>query len=274
MQNRLLHLKMGYPSLLAFCVQELKYSESTAYRRISALRLSTEVPELKEQLQSGELTFQAVAQVQTFINQEKKHSHKIYSVSEKICLVKEVTSKNTRQIEQLLAEKSPCLIKPETSRQISATQRQVVITISNELDNKLKDLRSRYSHKNPNPTLAELIEILSDEILKREQTKTQRAHENFRKKPLSADEVMRQKTTKRAYIPVGIRYEVRRRSQSMCSYVDQQTGKRCESKHQLEIEHIQPLALGGSNDITNLRLACRNHNMYFAKQAGLNRKAN
>ena len=70
-------------------------------------------------------------------------------------------------------------------------------------------------------------------------------------------------------ISATVRYEVRMRSGGRCCYVDPATGKRCDSRHQLEIEHIQAVAHGGTNDISNLRLACRNHNSYFAHQAGL-----
>lgn len=37
-------------------------------------------------------------------------------------------------------------------------------------------------------------------------------------------------------------------------------GTRCESRHFLEIEHIRPRAKGGSHDLTNLELLCRDHN--------------
>ncbi|MGE0527914.1 MAG: HNH endonuclease, partial [Bdellovibrionales bacterium] len=37
------------------------------------------------------------------------------------------------------------------------------------------------------------------------------------------------------------------------------TGRRCESSHQLEADHIVPRALGGRDDISNLRCLCRSH---------------
>ena len=41
-----------------------------------------------------------------------------------------------------------------------------------------------------------------------------------------------------------------------CSYVDPQTGRRCNSTHLIEIDHIVPHALGGAADPRNLRLLC------------------
>src|SRR5438045_2173558 len=43
-----------YSSLHEFVVKELHYSDGAAYRRIQAMRLLKELPEIEEQLQSGE----------------------------------------------------------------------------------------------------------------------------------------------------------------------------------------------------------------------------
>lgn len=45
--------------------------------------------------------------------------------------------------------------------------------------------------------------------------------------------------------------------------VDGVTGKRCSSRHALEINHMQPLALGGGDGISNLRLLCDAHNRFL-----------
>jgi hypothetical protein len=51
------------------------------------------------------------------------------------------------------------------------------------------------------------------------------------------------------------------RAEGKCQFVDLETGKRCGSRYFLEIDHsIKPVALGGSNDLENLRLLCRGHN--------------
>ncbi len=45
--RRKLYLLRGFGSLLEYCVKELKYSESSAYRRISAMRVVHDLPETK-----------------------------------------------------------------------------------------------------------------------------------------------------------------------------------------------------------------------------------
>ena len=49
-QRRRLFADLGYSSLFAYCVSELKYSHAQAQRRIEAMRLLVEIPEVKEKI--------------------------------------------------------------------------------------------------------------------------------------------------------------------------------------------------------------------------------
>ena len=60
-------------------------------------------------------------------------------------------------------------------------------------------------------------------------------------------------------IPAGVRRQVWQRDGGGCSYVDPQTGRRCNSTHLIEIDHIAPHAQGGGADPGNLRLCGAHH---------------
>lgn len=63
------------------------------------------------------------------------------------------------------------------------------------------------------------------------------------------------------------------RAEGCCEYIDPKYKKRCSSKFALEEDHIQPVALGGTNDIDNLQLLCQAHNSRrAAKTFGVFRK--
>ena len=60
-------------------------------------------------------------------------------------------------------------------------------------------------------------------------------------------------------IPQATKREVWRRDEDRCSYKDPITGRRCSSRHLLQIDHIRPCALGGDAEPDNLRLLCHAH---------------
>ncbi|MBS1970710.1 MAG: HNH endonuclease [Bdellovibrionales bacterium] len=68
------------------------------------------------------------------------------------------------------------------------------------------------------------------------------------------------RTPYRKYIGARVKKQIWQRAQASCEYRDRENGQRCGSKHALEIDHIKPLALGGTDELQNLRLLCRAHN--------------
>ncbi len=75
----------------------------------------------------------------------------------------------------------------------------------------------------------------------------------------------------RQAISAPVRRWVYNQAQHRCQYVSPLTGKRCDSKHFLEIEHCVPVAKGGSNNVQNLKILCRAHNLQAAKREGVSR---
>ena len=65
------------------------------------------------------------------------------------------------------------------------------------------------------------------------------------------------------YIPSKVRHHVWMRDQGKCTYVCPKTKRRCISDHLLQIDHIKPFSLGGTNEADNLRLLCANHNQFM-----------
>ena len=63
-------------------------------------------------------------------------------------------------------------------------------------------------------------------------------------------------------IAAAIKRAVWERDQGRCSYVDPMTGRRCSSRHLLQIDHIRPWARGGGARLDNLRLLCHAHHRH------------
>ncbi len=69
----------------------------------------------------------------------------------------------------------------------------------------------------------------------------------------------------RVAVPVRIRDAVFMRDRGRCTYVGSD-GKRCDATLRLHVDHIKPVARGGGNDISNLRLLCAHHNRLQAEK--------
>jgi len=69
--------------------------------------------------------------------------------------------------------------------------------------------------------------------------------------------------------PAAISAEVRRqvweRDGGRCAW-KAPDGRRCGSRWQVEVDHVQPPPLGGTSDLANLRLLCRRHNLLHAEE--------
>ena len=63
-------------------------------------------------------------------------------------------------------------------------------------------------------------------------------------------------------IPAAARRAVWQRDGGRCRYVDPRTGRRCTSRHLLQIDHVLPYALGGGAEPKNLRLLCIAHHRH------------
>jgi hypothetical protein len=63
------------------------------------------------------------------------------------------------------------------------------------------------------------------------------------------------------------RNAVLKNSGGRCEYREPATGRRCEGRHLLEVDHIQPRALGGTHEPGNLRALCRTHNLMMAERS-------
>lgn len=118
------------------------------------------------------------------------------------------------------------------------------------------------SHANPTRDLAIVVERALDLLL--EQLEKTRLGALKQTKPSRTKRVRAQKSS--TGIPRAVRREVFQRDGEQCTYVATD-GRRCSARAFLELDHVQPRAQGGSDDVQNLRVRCRAHNQLWAEQA-------
>jgi hypothetical protein len=67
------------------------------------------------------------------------------------------------------------------------------------------------------------------------------------------------------YVPIEVRRAVWVRDEGCCSFVGS-TGHRCRSTYQVEFDHAVAFARGGESTVDNVRLLCRQHNLFEAER--------
>ncbi len=303
-EARRLYAERGHSSLFDYCVSELKYSEAAAMRRISAMRALKVLPELKEQVESGELKVTQLAALQSFVRMEAK-AGKTYSVPETRALFQAACGKSTRETEKLLAEKNPEYLNREKVRVVNATQTQLSFTADDALMQEIQAVRDRFAHQLPvAATLAEVVRFMAKSTLLsapekrsvRKQASQARSGEKQSalplKKPSLEDENKKAKppqahssasavradtipapAPRSRIIPAAVKRAIWKRDEGRCQFVSRVTGRKCLSRHRIQCDHIAAFALGGSStDPDNLRLLCFSHDQYEARRVFGDRK--
>ncbi len=251
-ERRRLFAKYQCASLFAYAVTELKYSESQADRRISAMRLLRDVPQkdtpqLEAKITSGCLSLTNLVLAQTLFSREKKAGRQM-DPETKLTVLSRLENQSTRQ-----AEKIVCGISPE----MQARKKELHFNLieDDSLREKLLRLKGHYAHAQPNLNLTDLLHRLCDEKLEGiNRLKSPSAPGTLRKTtaPTAAPRVAA--SSRIAGVPCAssqteVRRQVWRRDEGRCS--------NCGSTFALEIDHVLPRAAGGPSTVENTRLLCR-----------------
>jgi hypothetical protein len=236
------------------------------------MRLLKELPELEERIESGELSLSVVSQAQAFFRQEAKAEHAL-APEQKRELMSALVGKSSREAERELLTRAsePERLRPEVVRPVNEHLSEVRCLVDQETLQKLERIRGLLGHTHSEMSMSELIAKMAEITL----NKLDPAKEPKRAKPVQPQpqpepqqivpgktqvsqlvsaqkptvaSVYSRMATRREYIHASMRREVWRRANGKCAL--------CGSVHRLQIDHIQPIALGGTTEKENLRLLC------------------
>ncbi len=114
------------------------------------------------------------------------------------------------------------------------------------------------SNKLPKLTFEAVFVAVIEEFIRRHEP----AERHLRREHAAARE---RHAADRIPIPLRTRDAVFARDRGRCTYVGSD-GKRCDTTIRLHVDHIRPVARGGTNDVANLRLLCAWHNRLQAER--------
>jgi hypothetical protein len=153
----------------------------------------------------------------------------------------------------------PARPRPPEVRPVSQDEWSVRVTLDTAAKEELETLKALLSHKIPDGDLAAVLrEAIRCGIEKYGKQRGLTAPGRQRSSKEPAGESARA-------VPAAVRRAVWKRDSGCCTWTSPD-GRRCGSRWQLELDHIEPAALGGKPTVENLRLRCKQHNMRYAEQ--------
>jgi hypothetical protein len=246
--RRELYLEKAYSTLTEYCIHELGYGESSAWKRVRAARVIRDVPEVYDLMKSNKLSFSAVLQSANVLDSSNKHS-----------LLPRIAGRSKCQIDKILAEYHVPLAIPDIAKPkidvVLEKMFEIRFAADEELMELIRWLRSHLSHKYPKG--ASFLEIFKYALSFVKQREDLASQKQSRKSSTKTDT---------RYIPKGVKQRVWKKCNGKCAFVGS-NGKRCNSEHLLQFDHYPvPYARGGLNTIDNLRLLCAKHNRHTAER--------
>ncbi len=276
-ERRRLFATRGYPSLFAYCVEGLGYSESSAQRRISSMRLLKGLPpemahDVEKKIQEGVLSLSVLAQAQSFFQEEARINPNLSTLEKKEVLIA-LEGKSSRQAARQLQDLSSQSAPPvrEYTRPAGRGKTEIHLVVDEATLETLEKIKGLLAHSHPQMGWGELLDFIAKtawekldpsrepahktkSVLKNESAETQSAP------ALPTSAVHREKMS------AVLKRAVWKKSEGQCAYADPLTGRVCGSRRFLQIEHLQPVALGGKNELSNCTLRCSVHNQLTAIQ--------
>ncbi len=286
--RRELYIQKAYPSLFEFLVQNYGYSPSAAMRRIDGARLLQQIPEVAEQIKNGKVNLSQVSLLQRAereIKRETKMAIPLEIKKEHLASMEHQTQVRT---ERLIAQTLNIDINPKNKvTQHKDESVTLTMTLTKEQMKVLEQAEAMLSHAVPEKNWASLIAYLAKNELSRRTRKIVKTSEVSKaRNTVDTATVSKPAITKRANqltsiykntIGVGVNgvlsrqpipQSVKKRvlhTNALCSYRDPLTGKICNSRHFLQIDHIKSVSRGGGNELTNLQVLCGRHNRFKFK---------
>ncbi|HEU4365443.1 MAG TPA: HNH endonuclease signature motif containing protein [Candidatus Krumholzibacteria bacterium] len=144
------------------------------------------------------------------------------------------------------------------------TRKVFKFTATEAFEKKFEKIKSLAAHRlPPNPSYEQVFEVAMDLFLEKHDPSARRERRENQEGRLRAG--TSQASREGRYVPVAVRDQVFARDNGQCTYKGPD-GRRCGSRHVLQIDHRTPVARGGASTMDNLRLLCAYHNRLEAER--------
>ena len=290
-----LYRPAAYPSMYAYCVGELHLSEEAAFKRIHAARAARQFPAIFAAIADGRLHLSAVILLAPCLTSKNADE-----------LLAAAAHQSKAAIERLLAERFPrpdqptriVALTPSAAAHDSGNQHapgrvedlQLVVngganvaaqapalvdvrprmtplaperfalqvTISQGTRDKLRYAQELLGHQIAPGDVAQVLDRALDALI-HQLEKTKFAATDRPRRPGART------NPDSRHISDEVKRAVWARDRGQCTFVSE-GGHRCEARTDLQFDHVDAFARGGSATVSGIRLRCRAHNQLDAER--------
>jgi hypothetical protein len=297
LETRRLHLAAGFPSLFAYCTDQLRFSEDAAYNRVQAARAARRYPKILDLLADGSLSVTTVRLLSRHLTDENHAS-----------LVAAASGKSKREVEEMLARAFPQPDAPALVRRLPVVTQPAIspagvaaplvmppaVTSAAPVNSGTSSLvpppplrpvqrpvvspvaadRYRFTFTGGASTRQKLTR--AQDLLRHtipdgdvaaifDRALTSLLQDLERKKCAATDRPVPSRGVGKGsrHIPAEVKRAVWVRDGGCCAFMGP-GGRRCRSRAFLEYHHLKPYEECGEATVENIQLRCRAHNGYEA----------
>jgi 5-methylcytosine-specific restriction endonuclease McrA len=290
---RRLFLPMAYPSMFEYCVRELHLSEDATSKRIQVARAARRLPAIFHAIAQGHVSLSAMVLLVPHLDEDNcsqvLESARTKTVAEVRELVAAIAPKPdlvprlaalasapmepehaTKHVEvagsmrgfgpessaPAQAPVAAPALPPARVTPLAPKRFGLQVTLAQETHDKLRRVQDLLGSSVAPRDLAQVLDLALDALLQELERKRFAATDDPRGRRSHGDG---------RYVPSQLRREIWQRDGGRCTF-HAPDGRRCESRRDLEYDHVTPVAKGGRTCAENLRLLCRTHNQFEAER--------
>jgi 5-methylcytosine-specific restriction endonuclease McrA len=163
----------------------------------------------------------------------------------------------------------PRLASRPTVEPVSASAYSLRVTVDAAFKSELDHLKALLAHKIPDGDLGAVLREAVRCALEKHGKRKGAVEPSRKRKPphprKKGDSSVKQRQPVREPIPAAVRRAVWSRDGGRCAWRSED-GHLCGSTWKVEVDHVEPVALGGRSTLDNLRLTCFTHNQLHAER--------
>jgi hypothetical protein len=138
---------------------------------------------------------------------------------------------------------------------LTAERSRIHVTVDRSFHARLEEARDALSHAHPRASDGDILELALEALLA----------QAAKRRGIGTRRLKTPRPSRREHVPDHVVAAALERAGHCCEW-KLAAGGVCGSRRRLQPDHIQPLALGGTSDLSNIRILCAFHNLLAARE--------